>query len=75
MMNIQITNINLRYQEGEIAGVQVFFNGSDEEKTININGYIPLTSQEYSGNESISSLSNLVKQKISERLLSPANEA
>jgi len=68
-MNIQITNINVRYNEGEVSGVQVFFNGNDQERTININGYVPLTPEEYAGNESITTLTTLVRQKVSERLL------
>lgn len=67
-MNIQITNINIRYQEGQVAGVQVYFNGQDEERTMNLNGHIPLTSEEYQGNEAVSALTDLVKQKVIEKL-------
>lgn len=68
-MNIQITNINIRYQEGQVAGVQVYFNGQDDERTMNLNGHIPLTAEEYAGNESIAALSELTRQKVNERLL------
>lgn len=73
-MNIQIANISIRYENNEVAGVQVYFTGNNEDRSININGYIPLTAEEYEGNESVPVLTNLVKQKLFERL-SPANEA
>jgi len=68
-MHIQITNISMRYSEGEVSGVHVYFNGQNSENTINISGYVPLTHSEYTGNESITALTNLVRQKVSERLL------
>lgn len=67
-MNIQITNINIRYQEGDVDGVQVYFTGNDEERSISLNGYVPLTTEEYVGNETITELSKIIKQKINEKL-------
>lgn len=67
-MNIQITNINIRYQEGDVDGVQVYFTGNDEERSISLNGYVPLTAEEYVGNETITELSKIIKQKINEKL-------
>lgn len=67
-MNLQITNINIRYQDGEFAGAQVYFVGNDAERAINLNGYVPLTAEEYVGNEAITELSKIVKQKINEKL-------
>ena len=66
-MKIQITNVNMRYTDGEL--VQVQFSGNDEEHTVNINGYIPLTAEEYDGNESIANLEAVVRQSVAERLL------
>ncbi|MBO0962936.1 hypothetical protein J1P26_25010 [Neobacillus sp. MM2021_6] len=69
-MKIQIASVNISYSpEGEVVSVQVFFQGYDEERTININGYLPLTAGEYSGNESITALTNIVKNSVSSRLL------
>lgn len=65
-MNVQITNINIRYQDGQVSGAQVYFNGSNEDRSINLNGYIPLDASEI--NLNIDELQNLVKNKISERL-------
>lgn len=70
-MIFQITNVNMRYAEGELESVQVFFTGRNEDGSINISGYIPLSAEEYAGNESISNLTNLVKEKVIEKL-SPA---
>ncbi|MCU9614070.1 hypothetical protein OEV98_10915 [Caldibacillus lycopersici] len=68
-MNIQITNVNMRYAEGALESVQVFFNGQDQERTISISGYVPLAAEEYVGNESVTALTGLIKQSVSERLL------
>lgn len=67
-MNIQVTNINIRYVESVIDGVQVYFNGYDDNREVNINGYIPLTADEYTGNESIAVLTEIVKQTVSNKL-------
>lgn len=61
----------MRYAEGELESVQVFFTGRNEDSSINISGYIPFSAEEYAGNESISNLTNLVKEKVIEKL-SPA---
>lgn len=70
-MNVQITNINISYNEGKINTVQVYFSGATENHEINISGYVPLTSQEYEGNESIEKLTDIVRQTIVDKL-SPA---
>lgn len=70
-MNVQITNININYTDSKINAVQVYFSGATENHEINISGYVPLTSEEYQGNESIEVLTGIVKQTIIEKL-SPA---
>lgn len=72
-MNIQITSVNMRYADGTIDNVQVHFNGRDEERTISVNGYIPLTAEEYEGNEAISALEGIVRQKVAERITQEVN--
>ncbi|MGD6873026.1 hypothetical protein ACQCU1_12685 [Sutcliffiella horikoshii] len=68
-MNIRISSTNVRYSdEGEVASVQVHFSGHDEQRTINVNGYIPLTAEEYNGNESITALTILIKANLAARL-------
>jgi len=67
-MNIQITNINIQYENDELSNVQIYFSGHDEERTIHLNGFIPLSSEEYVGNESVTALATLIKQKINEKL-------
>jgi sulfur transfer protein SufE len=66
-MNIQINSINIGYQDGQISKVQVFFNGNDSERAININGYVTLTAEEYDG-KTFEQLYDLVKQKVIEKL-------
>lgn len=59
----------MQYGEGGISGVQVYFSGHDEERIININGYVPLTAEEYNGHEQLVALETLVREKVSDRLL------
>ena len=65
-MNVQITNVNIRYQDGQVSGLQVYFSGTNEDRSINLNGYIPLDSSEF--NLDVEELQDLVKTKIVERL-------
>ncbi|WP_453992094.1 hypothetical protein [Bacillus nitroreducens] len=69
-MQINITSVAMRYgAEEELDSVQVFFNGNDENHEININGYVPLTAEKYTGNESIPALTEIVKETVANRLL------
>lgn len=70
-MNVQITNININYTDSKINAVQVYFSGATENHEINISGYVPLTAEEYQGNESIEKLTDIVRQTIVDKL-SPA---
>ncbi|WP_101933948.1 hypothetical protein [Virgibacillus dokdonensis] len=72
-MKIQITSVNMRYKEGQVDSVQVHFNGNDEQRTISINGYIPLTADQYAGNESVEALEGIVRQEVSEKVLQEQN--
>lgn len=67
-MNIQITNVSMRYVDGQIDSVQVHFNGQNEERTINLNGYIPLTAEQYTGNEAPSALIEIVRQEVANKI-------
>ncbi|MBP3950347.1 hypothetical protein [Bacillus suaedae] len=68
MLEIQIQSTNVRYQDNEVSSINVQFQARDPEGTINLNGYIPLKAEEYAGNESLSSLTVLVRTKLIERL-------
>jgi uncharacterized protein (DUF2126 family) len=67
-MNIQITNVSMRYVDGQIDSVQVHFNGQNDERTINVNGYIPLTAEQYTGNEAPSTLIGIVRQEVAAKI-------
>jgi uncharacterized protein (DUF2126 family) len=67
-MNIQITNVSMRYVDGQIDSVQVHFNGQNDERTINLNGYIPLTAEQYTGNEAPSVLIDIVRQEVATKI-------
>ncbi|MEK4199109.1 MULTISPECIES: hypothetical protein [unclassified Cytobacillus] len=68
MFDIQITGTNIRYADGDISVVHVQFQGHDPERTVSLSGYVPLTSEEYQGNESIPVLKNIIRTKLTERL-------
>ncbi|MGW6383803.1 hypothetical protein [Peribacillus butanolivorans] len=68
MLEIQITATNIRYTDGRVSAVHVQFQSKDSEGTINLNGYIPLNSEEYQGNEALSALTEVVRTKLINRL-------
>ncbi len=74
MLEIQITGTNIRYADGGVASVHVQFQARDPEGAINLNGYIPLTGQEYQGNESLSALKEVVRVKLVQKLELPTTE-
>ncbi|MEJ9231805.1 hypothetical protein LAV79_20525 [Peribacillus butanolivorans] len=68
MLEIQITATNIRYTDGGVSTVHVQFQSKDSEGAINLSGYIPLTPDEYLGHEALSSLKEVVRTKLIERL-------
>lgn len=68
-MNIEFTNINLQYADGELSHVQAQFQGYDEDRTMSISGVAPVTAEEYAGNEPVQKLENFVRQKVADKLL------
>ncbi|CAK6472687.1 hypothetical protein BFRIG_01886 [Peribacillus frigoritolerans] len=68
MLEIQITATNIRYADGGVSSVNVQFQSKDSEGTINLSGYIPLSSEEYLGNEALSALTEVARTKIINRL-------
>ncbi len=71
-MNVQINNINIRYEDGQVSGAQIYFNGSNEDHSISLSGYVPLTAEEF--NLNLSELQDLVKAKIVDRLQDSPDE-
>lgn len=64
---IRATNVQWT-EDGEVSSVQVSFSGHTLDRNININGNIPLTAEEYQGNEAIPALTGIVKQHLADRL-------
>ncbi|WP_339148416.1 MULTISPECIES: hypothetical protein [unclassified Sutcliffiella] len=64
---IRYTNVQWT-DEGEVSSVLVNFSGHTSDRNININGNIPLTAEEYQGNEAISALTGIVKQHLAAQL-------
>ena len=67
-MNLTVTSINIRYEHDQVSGVQVYFNGYDADQTTSLGGHITLTAEEYAGNESISKLNELARERIKMKL-------
>lgn len=65
-MKIQINSVNISYTNGVEASVQVHFEGHDEAKTMNFNGYKTITPTEYTANSTVEKLGTLVKQSIND---------
>ncbi|MFH0070691.1 hypothetical protein [Peribacillus sp. NPDC056705] len=68
MLEIQIIATNIRYEDGGVSSVNVQFQSKDPEGSINLNGYIPLTTEEYQGNEAFLALTEVARTKIINRL-------
>lgn len=68
-MNVQITGVSMKYKENIIDGVNVQFKAQNEDRTININGFIPLTADQYAGNESLSDLEDVVRQEVANKIV------
>ena len=65
MFTIKITSVNIAYSKGIVSGVNVNFFATHEHQTINLNGDIPLTFEEYAPISSdIESLKDKVKDKV-----------
>jgi len=65
MITIEVTSVNIAYNKGTVSGVNVNFFATHEHQTINLNGYIPLTFEEYAPISSdIESLKDKVKDKV-----------
>ena len=65
MITIEVTSVNIEYSKGVVNGVNANFFASHEHKTINLNGYVPLTFEEYTpiAND-IEALKDKVKEKV-----------
>ena len=67
MANIEITSVNIIYNKNLVSGVNVnFYVKQSENQTINMNGYVPLTYEEYI--QSISGNMDGLKEKVIEKI-------
>ncbi|RWR06759.1 hypothetical protein QNH23_06530 [Siminovitchia fortis] len=69
-MKIEVTNINVRREGGEVVGLQVYFNGRLGDQSINLNGYIPLAEGEFESHLDMPAIETAVRQKVVDRILS-----
>lgn len=73
-MNINISRVSMQYSDGQLESVQVHFEGRNEPRTYSINGYIPLTAEEYKGNEAVPALEALVRSQVAEKIMEGKSE-
>ena len=68
-MNIKVNSV--AYDEGQdgVTTIRVFFNGTTEDGNVSVNGFVPLTSEEYDGNERPSRLAVVVQRKLAEMMV------
>ncbi|KLV27220.1 hypothetical protein ABW02_06770 [Niallia circulans] len=71
MFIIEITSVNIAYSKGVVSGVNVNFFATHEHQTINLNGYIPLTFEEYTpiANDIVG-----LQQKVREKVVAGLTE-
>ncbi|MGP4074118.1 hypothetical protein ACTWQB_16555 [Piscibacillus sp. B03] len=65
-LNIKVNNVNFVRVKDEDR-VHVHFRGEDPDKQLNVNGYVPVTAEEYEANPGLDGLESLVKEKLTER--------
>lgn len=72
-IKIQISQTAYLYNQetGEVTAVHVHFHGFNQDRTINVNGFIPFALEEFQGNESLAVLSGLVRQQLVAQLSTP----
>ncbi len=65
MLTIEITSVNIAYSKGAVSGVNINFISNHDQRTINLNGYVPLTFEEYTpiANDVVA-LQSVVKDKV-----------
>jgi len=64
-MKLRIINIGMEYDNDyNLVEVKVAYNGQDDRKTIKVNGVLPLSTEEYKGNESVPALVNVVTNHV-----------
>lgn len=63
-MVTEITSINLDYNNGEVNSVKIFFTSRNNGRNIHISGNLPLTGEEYKGNEAIDRLLTMIDEYI-----------
>lgn len=74
-MNIRISTVNVRYADGGVAGATVHFTGRDDNEYINISGSLPLSAEEYNGNEAPARLTQVIENKIVEMMVEDTETA
>jgi hypothetical protein len=72
MFTIEVTSVNIAYNKGTVSGVNVNFFGKHEHQTINLNGYIPLSFEEYTP---IANDINGLQDKVKEKVVAALTEA
>ena len=68
MMNIRITSINTLYNDREVQGFRVHFDGQNDDRTISIHGSLPMTPEEHTG-KSFPEIEGWVKNHLVQGLM------
>ncbi|MBP1967964.1 hypothetical protein J2Z83_000056 [Virgibacillus natechei] len=63
-MRIEINSVNVSYNDKNIESVRVNFNGRNDDRSINVNGNLRLSEDEYKGNESLDILEEMVRDYV-----------
>ncbi|MFK3938950.1 hypothetical protein ACI2JA_15730 [Alkalihalobacillus sp. NPDC078783] len=72
----RVTNVNFQYDEnGENQKVELNFSTTDPERQIYMNGQVPISTDEYFQAGSLSAMSDIVKEKVLQRLTETDEES
>ncbi|MFD2638400.1 hypothetical protein [Piscibacillus salipiscarius] len=66
-LTIKVNNIQFVHT-GEEPTVNIHFRGVDPDNQLNVNGYVPVTNDEYEANSGVNQLEQLVREKLTERM-------
>ncbi len=67
-MKLYVNTAKVRFSDEGITGAEVFFNIKADERTFDLNGYIPITPEQYIENFQGNKLAEVVREELIKKL-------
>lgn len=67
-MKLYVNTAKVRFDDNGIEGAEVFFNIKEDDRTFDLNGYIPVTAEQYIENFQGNKLADLTRQELIKKL-------